>query len=139
MHLITNGTSVFYLFHLALRLHGTLVDDSLDEFQTCCLALFRGMDSCEVHELNHQVVTIRRQEVDASTLLACFVHNHSQLAHGRTVGHTRLLSHIGHRVHLSEPHDVLNVDVVSDEPFLAFVGVDDTHQSFAVLPEEIEE
>ena len=55
------------------------------------------------------------------------------------MSHAALGGQVSHAVHLSEPYDVLDVDVVADEVFLSLVGINYTHQSFAVLAEIIQE
>ena len=50
-----------------------------------------------------------------------------------------MLGHVGHAVHGAEPHDVVHVDVVADEVFPAVVDVNHSHESFALLAEEVEE
>ena len=97
------------------------------------------MNAREVHQLYHQVVAVGGQEVHPSALLAGFVDEDGQFLHRCALVHARLPGHVGHAVHLSEPDDVLDVDVVADEPFPAFVGIQHAHQPFAVQAEVVEE
>ena len=99
MHLVTNGTGAFYLFYLALALHGTLVDDRFDEFHAGSLPLLRGMDAQHVHELNHVVVTIRRQEMDALTACLCLLYEVRKALHRQSLGHATLGSHVGNAIY----------------------------------------
>lgn len=55
------------------------------------------------------------------------------------MGYTYLCRHIGNAVHGAVPDDVFNVDVITDEPFLVVVDIDDTHQSVAFLSEIVQE
>ena len=62
-----------------------------------------------------------------------------QAAHRSRPFHAHLVGHVSHRVHRTEPNDVLNVDVVANQCLRIVVDVDDAHQSVAPLSEEIQE
>ena len=97
------------------------------------------MDAGEVHQLNHQVVAVGGQEVDALALLPGLVHHGLQLAHGRTVSHSALAGHVGHAIYLAKPYDVVDADVVAHECLAVGIYVYHTHQPLAVLSVEIQE
>ena len=93
----------------------------------------------EIHELDHQVVTIWGKEVHLATLCNGLVDEFLQLCHRGRVGHATLCCHVGNAVHASEPYDILDVNVVANEPLLALVGVDYTNQTFTMLAEVVKE
>ena len=97
------------------------------------------MNANEIHELNHPVVTIRRQEVNLSSPVLRVANETFETAHGSTAADAGLRSHVGHAVDRTEPYNVLNVDVVTDKPFLARVGIDDANEAIAMKAEIIEE
>ena len=74
MHLVADGAGAFNLLDLLGRLYGTLVNDGHDEFQRSCFALLRGVDARQVHELNHQVMAVGRQEMYLATTVLGFTH-----------------------------------------------------------------
>ena len=91
------------------------------------------MDAQQVHELNHCVVAVGRQEMHLAPCGARLLAQGGKFLHGRRVGHTHLLRHVVNAIHRAIPHDVLDVDVVAIERFGAVVHVDDAHQSVALL------
>ena len=62
-----------------------------------------------------------------------------ETAHGSALGGTGLLGHISYAVHAAEPHDVLDVNIIADEPFVARVGIYDADEAVALKAEVIEE
>ena len=86
----------------------------------------------QIHQLDHQIVSIGGQEVNLLPRFLGFVHHRLQLGDGGALLHARLCSHVGHAVHLSVPYDVLDVYVVAQQVFLIVVHIDDTHQTFAM-------
>ena len=139
MHLVADGTGTLYLGYLAGALHGTLVDDSLDELHAGCLPLLRGMDAQHVHELNHVVVAVGRQEVDALAAGLGLPEEIGKRTHGYGLCYARLGCHVCHAVHRAEPDNVVDVDVVAHEVLAVVVNVDDAGKSFAMQPVEIQE
>ena len=93
----------------------------------------------EVHQLYLYVMAVGGQEMNLPSLSLSLFHQLCQLAHGGAVSHAALGGQVSHAVHLSEPYDVLDVDVVADEVFLAFIGINHAYQAFAVLAEIIQE
>ena len=67
------------------------------------------------------------------------VYEFLQLCHWCRVLNSALCCHVGYAVNAAEPNDVLDIDVVADEPFLVLVGVNHTHQAFTVLAEVVQE
>ena len=84
-------------------------------------------------------MAVRRQEVYPLSFLLGLAYHFLQGFHGSRVGHPALAGHVCHAVHLSEPYDILYADIISYEIFLVFVDVYHPHQSFAMLPVEVQE
>ena len=139
VHLVTDGTSALYLFYLARALHSSLVHNGLDEFQAGSFSLLRGMDAQHVHELNHGVVAVRRQEMDALTACFCLLDEVGKALHRQSLGHATFGCHIGHAVHRTEPNDILDVYIVAHKVLLVVIHIDNASQALAMQPEEIEE
>ena len=78
VHLVSDGAGFLYLLYLAGGLDRALVDDRADEFQRRLLALAGGMDAGQVHEPDHLVVAVRRQEVYLAALETGAVHQLGQ-------------------------------------------------------------
>ena len=139
VHLIADGTGTLYLGDLFRALHHTLAHHGHDECQRCLLTLFGRMDTKEVHNLNLMVVAVRRKEVDGTTSVARILHQTLQAFHRRALPHPALFGHIGHGIYGTKPNDVVQIDVVADEPFLARISIDHAHEALAVLAKEVEE
>ena len=139
MHLVTDGTSFLQLCYLAWTLHSSLVNNGLDEFHAGSFPLLRGMDARHVHELNHRVMAVGRQEVYALACSFGLLDEVCQSLHRHGMCHATLCCQVRNTVNTAEPNDVLNVDVVANEVLPVIVNVDDASQAFAVLPIEVKE
>ena len=139
VHVVADGHGALYLGNLLGALDGTHVDDGLDERDAGGGARLQGMDAHEVGDLYHGVVAVGGQEVHLLTLGAGGVDHRRQLCHGGAVGHAGFLGKVVDGGHEACPNDVLDVDIVADEPLAVGVDVDDANQPFAVLGEVVEE
>ena len=58
--------------------------------------------------------------------------------HGGGIGHTHLLGHHLYALHTAIPHNVFNVDIVTDERLCIVVHINDPYESVSLLPEIVE-
>ena len=70
VHLIAYGAGTLDLGNLFGRLHDALGDHGLDELLAGSSTLVARMDAGEVHELDHDVVAIGRQEMNLASAVA---------------------------------------------------------------------
>ena len=75
--------------------------------------------------------------MDFPSLASGFSYQFLQTAHRGTVFHAALCGKVGHTVHVTEPYDVFDVNIVANQVFLVVVYVDYPHESFAVLSVKI--
>ena len=95
------------------------------------------MYAYQVKQLQLDIISVGRQEVDGALLAQCGVADSLELFHRSPVFHAHLSSHVGHGVYRAIPHDVLYVNVVAYQRFLVFVQVYHAHQAVALLTEII--
>ena len=95
------------------------------------------MDAQQVHDLYLRVVAVGREEMDF--FRGVRREERGESLHRGRLRDAYLSGEVGYAGHEAHPNDVLDVDVVAEEPFLVVVDVDDTHQPVAVLAEIIEE
>ena len=85
------------------------------------------------------VVAVRGEIVDGHTFFQILLNEVAEVFHAAAVGDSHFLTEVAHRRHVTEPDDVVDVDVVAEEVFFLVVYVNHTDQSFAFLTEIIEE
>ena len=90
------------------------------------------MDAGQVHQLNHRVVSVGWQKMDALPAGLGLVYEGFQPFRGRAFRNACLYGHVGHAVHVAEPHDVFHVNVVAYQVFFVVVHINDTDESFPV-------
>ena len=84
-------------------------------------------------------MAVGRQEMDALSTGLCFMYEGFQPRHGCAFRDSRLRGQAGHAVHRTEPDDVFDVNVVSNQVFLVVVHVNDTGKPFPVQSVEVQE
>ena len=62
-----------------------------------------------------------------------------ETAHGGALGTARLRGHIAYAIYGAKPHDILNINIVANEPLVARISIDDTDESVTLEAEVIEE
>ena len=139
VHFVANGSSAVEFGYFFCALDVAKGDNGINEGLTGSSALLVGMNSTQIHELNHHVVAIGWEEMELSSLRFGLCEDFLQRAHWSCVGNAGFGCHVSNRGHGSRPDDVINVDVVADECFFSAFAVDDKCKSIAVLPGEIEE
>ena len=139
MHLVADFGSTLQFFNLFLCLGRAHLYYCHDQLHRCSLLLFRRVEAQQVHDLNLDVMAVRRQKMNGATFGAGLVADGLQLSHRCRVGNTHLRCHVGHALNGTIPDDVFDVDVIADEAFAVVVDVDDAYQSVALLTEVIEE
>ena len=139
MHLVSYLACTLQLGYLLVALHGTLVTYRVYQFQAGSRAQLRGMNPQQVHHLYHQVMPVLWQEMHLASLFPRTVGQFLQLCHRSRISYTRLSSQVSNAVHTAIPYDILDVYVVTNQPFLALVCIYDAHQTLAVLAEIVQE
>ena len=135
VHLIAYHRGALQFFYLLLFLGRTHLHHSLDQLHGCRFLLLVGMYAYQVKQLQLDVISVGRQEVDGALLAQCSVADGLEFFHRSPVLHAHLCSHVGHSVYRAIPHDVLYVYVVAYQRFLVFVQVYHAHQAVALLTE----
>ena len=97
------------------------------------------MDSEEVENLNFNIVSIGREEMNLAVCAQCFIADELQMLHGQCFIGAALLRHIVHALNRAIPHDILNVDIVSNQDVAVIIDIDNAYQSVALQTEIIEE
>ena len=139
MHLIAHGTGLLNLRNLQIRLHLPHVYDGHDQLHRGRFLLLCGMDAQQVEQLDLRVMAVGRQEMNLPLLPERLVADHLELLHRSRQLNAHLVGHIPDGVHRTEPHDILNIDVVAHQRLRAVVDVNHTHQSVALLSEIVQE
>lgn len=66
-------------------------------------------------------------------------HAYLKTVHGHTLFHTALTGHFNHRGYGTIPYDIIYIYFIAKEHLFATVGIDHSHQTIAMMTEEIEE
>ena len=107
-------------------------------FEMVTTNLLTGMNTQQVHNHDLGVMTLGGQKVNLSLSFQSLVHNIAQLLQGGRRADAYLGSQVADAGHKTHPHDILDVDVITNEHLFVVVNVDNAHQCVAVLPEVIQ-
>ena len=139
MHLIANGCCTFQLCHFFRTLDVAELHHGINQRLTSCSALLIGMESSKIHELDHQIVAIRREEMHHSSLRFGLFKHTLQRTHRSCVCNAAFCCHVCHRRHRTSPNHIVNVDVIAHQGFSTAFAVYHKSQSITMLSREIEE
>ena len=124
VHLVADGTCKFHLSKFLGLFHRAHLHNGQNQLERSIGGLLAWMNAEQVVDEDFSVVAIGRKEMHLSARSHCRVDCRFQLCKRSTVGHTHLGSHVGHFVDRAIPHDVLNVDIVTEYGFGVVVNID---------------
>ena len=139
VHFVANGSSAVEFGYFFCALDVAKGDYGINEGLTGSSALLVGMNSTQIHELNHQIVAIGWEEMELSSLRFGLCEDFLQRAHWSCVKNAAFGCHVSNRGHGSRPNHIVNVDVVTDECFFSTFAVDDKCKSITMLSRKIKE
>ena len=110
----------------------------MNEVEARSGTLVARMDARQVHQLDHDVVAVGREEMHLPSGVFGQADEAREFVHRPRFGNAALIGHIAHRGDRPCPDDVVDIDVVADERLHTALAVDDECQSVAMLSGEVE-
>ena len=139
VHFVADGGSFFQLDDFFLALEASEFDHGVNEFEGSGFALLGVVNAEQVGDGEHGVVTIGRQEVDASSGLSGLFHTLLKGCHVNATLGAGFFRHGFDGMDGTIPHNVVNVNLIACQPNFPALGVQQCCETGAVLAEEIEE
>ena len=97
----------------------------------------RCLNTCQVFQKHHVVITVWRQEMNFSTLRQSFYDYILQLVEWETFAHTDSFSQFFYAWLRSHPDYVVHIDIISEEIFFVIVYVNNSGISRVRMSEKI--
>ena len=139
MHLVSDVASALDFFDFLSSLHATHLYDSVDELHRCGFSLGIRMNAHEIHDLNHDVMSIRREEMNLSLSLLGIRNDIFYLFPWCRILDSNACCKVGNGRNATIPYDVFYVNIIAQEPFFSAFAVDNSDESNFLDSEIIEE